>query len=185
MNLARINSKVLLHDDISDKFSSAGFSADNTLIESLDADFGNYLIQIVDPDTFDTQFSEVVVLTDEDDVILFEKTTDFTTLKLGNLKTEITSGETKNLFTSDGQLKGCFLLSLLINPSNKLPFENATLANLAVETRNLFFFERISFSIKLFEAPIIFTGFVALSVETLKKYFGEFSSHKLKSFIAR
>ena len=90
-----ISNRVLLHDDISDKFSSVGFSADNTVIESLNADFGNYLIQIVDPDTFDTQFSEVVVLTDEDDVILFDKTTDFTTLKLGDLKTEITSGETK------------------------------------------------------------------------------------------
>ena len=107
-----ISNRVLLHDDISDKFSSTGFSADNTVIESLNADFGNYLIQIVDPDTFDTQFSEVVVLTDEDDVILFDKTTDFTTLKLGDLKTEITSGETKNLifeptekFTKDHDIK--------------------------------------------------------------------------------
>ena len=66
-------------------------------METLDADFGNYLIQIIDPDTFDTQFSEVVVLTDEDDVILFDKTTDFTTSKLGDLKTEITSTGDKNL----------------------------------------------------------------------------------------
>ena len=72
-----------LHDDISSEFSSVGFSANNSVVEALDADFGNYLIQIVDPDTFDTQFSEVVVLTDEDDVILFEKSSDFKTSKLG------------------------------------------------------------------------------------------------------
>ena len=82
------------------------------MIETLNADFGNYLIQVIDPDTFDTQFSEIVVLTDEDDVILFEKTTDFTTSKLGDLKTEITTAGAKNLlfepvekFTKDHDVK--------------------------------------------------------------------------------
>ena len=107
-----ISNRVLIHDDISSEFSSVGFSANNSVVETLDADFGNYLIQIVDPDTFDTQFSEIVVLTDEDDVILFDKTTDFTNIKLGDLKTEITSSGDKNLlfeptdkFTKDHDIK--------------------------------------------------------------------------------
>ena len=107
-----ISNRVLIHDDISSRFSSVGFSANDTVVEPLTEDFGNYLIQIIDPDTFDTQFSEVVILTDEDDAILFEKTTDFTTSKLGDFKTEITSGGTKNLifdpvekFTKDHDIK--------------------------------------------------------------------------------
>ena len=107
-----ISNRVLIHDDISPEFSSVGFSANNSVVETLDADFGNYLIQIVDPDTFDTQFSELVVLTDEDDVILFDKTNDFTTLKLGDFSTEITTSGDKNLlfnptdkFTKDHDIK--------------------------------------------------------------------------------
>ena len=107
-----ISNRVLIHDDISPEFSSVGFSANDSVIEPLTADFGNYLIQIIDPDTSDIQFSEIVVLTDEDDVVLFEKTTDFTTLKLGDLKSEITSTGTKNLlfeptekFTKDHDIK--------------------------------------------------------------------------------
>ncbi|MEC8552500.1 MAG: hypothetical protein VXY93_18550, partial [Pseudomonadota bacterium] len=79
--------RVLVHDDISGKFSSTGFQENNTLIESLDEDYANYLIQIIDPDTFDTQFTELIVLTTTDDAILFEKNTDFTTLKLGDFST--------------------------------------------------------------------------------------------------
>ena len=55
---------------------------------------------------------KLLVLTDEDDVILFDKTTDFTTSKLGDLKTEITSTGNKNLlfepvdkFTKDHDVK--------------------------------------------------------------------------------
>ena len=107
-----ISNRVLIHDDISSEFSSVGFSADNSVVETITADFGNYLIQIIDPDTFDTQFSEVVVLTDEDDIVLFDKTLDFTNIKLGDLKTEITSTGDKNLifeptekFTRDHDVK--------------------------------------------------------------------------------
>ena len=92
-----ISNRVLIHDDISSEFSSVGFSADTTVVETIGADFGNYLIQITDPDTLDAQFSEVVILTDEDDIILFEKTTDFTNIKLGDIKTEITTTGDKNL----------------------------------------------------------------------------------------
>ena len=107
-----ISNRVLIHDDISDQFSSVGFSANTTVVEELTADVGNYLIQVIDPDTFDTQFTEVVALTDEDDAILFEKTTDFTSIRLGEVKTEITSNGTKNLlfepankFTKDHDIK--------------------------------------------------------------------------------
>ena len=55
-----------------------------TEIEEVDDLFANYIVQIVDPDTFDTQLSEVVVLTKTSDAILFEKTTDFTNIKLGD-----------------------------------------------------------------------------------------------------
>ncbi|MEC8553003.1 MAG: hypothetical protein VXY93_21090, partial [Pseudomonadota bacterium] len=71
--------RVLVHDDISDKFSSTGFQENNTVIEELTEDFGNYLIQIVDPDTLDVQFSELITLTTTDNAFLLEKTTDFTT----------------------------------------------------------------------------------------------------------
>ena len=107
-----ISNRVLVHDDISDKFSSVGFANNDTIIDELNADLGNYYIQIIDPDTNDAQFTELVVLTDEDDVILFEKTTDFTNIRLGSFKTEITSGNVKNLlfepvnkFTKDHDLK--------------------------------------------------------------------------------
>ena len=92
-----LSNRVLLHDDISDEFSSAGFSASNSVIEELNSDFSNYIIQIVDPDTFDAQLHEIVVLTDEDDAILFEKTKDFTNIDLGDLLTDITSANIKNL----------------------------------------------------------------------------------------
>ena len=65
------------------------------------------------------------------------------------------SGVTKNLLMSDGQESGCYLFNLYVKPSNRLPFEKATLANLAVETLKFFFLDKINFSIKLFDAPII------------------------------
>ena len=113
-----ISNRVLIHDDISDKFSSVGFANNDTIVENVTAESGNYLIQIIDPDTKDAQFTELVILTDEDDIILFEKTTDFTNVRLGSFKTDITSGKIKNLlfepvnkFTKDHDLK-----ILKINP---------------------------------------------------------------------
>ena len=89
--------RVLLHDDISENFSSDGFESTNTVIEPLIEDFANYLVQIVDPDTFDTQFTELVTLTTESNAFILEKTTDFTTVKLGDFNTEILASGTKNL----------------------------------------------------------------------------------------
>ena len=104
--------RVLVHDDISGEFSSTGFQENNTIIEELSEDFGNYLIQIVDPDTSDVQFTEVITLTTTDNAFLLEKTTDFTTLELGEFSTEITSTGEKNLiftptekFTKDHDIK--------------------------------------------------------------------------------
>ena len=89
--------RVLLHDDVSSNFSSDGFESTNTIIEPLLEDFAHYLVQIVDPDTFDTQFSEIVTITNESNAFLLEKTTDFTTVKLGDFETEILPSGTKNL----------------------------------------------------------------------------------------
>tara|TARA_B100001989_G_scaffold169696_1_gene122374 strand:- start:27 stop:12893 length:12867 start_codon:yes stop_codon:yes gene_type:complete len=104
--------RVLLHDDISENFSSEGFESTNTIIEPLIEDFGNYLVQIVDPDNFDTQFTELVTLTTESNAFILEKSTDFTTVKLGDFDTEILATGTKNLlftptekFTKDHDIK--------------------------------------------------------------------------------
>ena len=104
--------RVLIHDDISSNFSSTGFQENNVIIEELNEDFANYIIQIVDPDTQDVQLSELVILTTTDNAYLLEKTTDFTTLKLGDFSTEVTSTGTKNLiftptekFTKDHDIK--------------------------------------------------------------------------------
>ena len=104
--------RVLVHDDISSKFSSTGFQENNTVIEELTEDYANYLIQIIDPDTFDTQFTELIVLTTTDDAYLLLKTSDFTTLELGEFTTEINSSGVKNLiftpteeFTKDHDIK--------------------------------------------------------------------------------
>ena len=98
--------RVLVHDDISNNFSSTGFQENNTVIDRLTEDFGIYLIQIIDPDTFDTQLSELVTLTDTNNAYLLEKTTDFTTLELGEFSTIIDSSNNKNLiFTPEEEFE--------------------------------------------------------------------------------
>ena len=103
---------MLLHDAISATFQSEGFESTNTVIEPLVEDFGNYLVQIIDPDTFDAQFTELVVLTTESNAFILEKNTDFTNIKLGDFDTEILATGTKNLlftptekFTRDHDIK--------------------------------------------------------------------------------
>ena len=139
-----LTNRVLIHDDISDKFSSVGFSNNSTIIEELNADFGNYLIQIIDPDTSDSQLTELVVLTDEDDAILFEKTKDFTTLDLGKIETEITSGGSKNLVFNPTEkslkdhdikiLKTDFNTDLLGNATNLIGNVKLTGVNVGAST---------------------------------------------------
>ena len=116
-----ISNRVLLHDDISGGFSSVGFAANSSVLEEINGKFVNYLIQVIDPDSFDVQLSELVVLTKEDEIILLEKTTDSTgvgldnidsNLKLGDFSTEITTTSVYNLlfnpvekFTKDHDIK--------------------------------------------------------------------------------
>jgi len=116
-----ISNRVLIHDDISDQFSSVGFSANSSIIEEISNLYQSYIIQIVDPDTFDTQLSELIVYTSEDDIFLVEKSSDTsgiglnntnTNLKLGNFDTEKTDTGVRNLlfnpvekFTRDHNIK--------------------------------------------------------------------------------
>ena len=101
-----ISNRVLIHDDISSDFSSVGFAANNSIINEIDGKVINYLVQVIDPDSQDAQLSELVVIAKEDDVLLFEKSSDSTgvgednidsNLKLGEFITEITLGGDKNL----------------------------------------------------------------------------------------
>src|SRR5690606_28739566 len=79
-------------------------------------------------------------------------------------------GITKYLLISFGATIGCFFSIRLLKPCNNEPSEKATLANRAVEIVISLLLRIKNISIIRFEAPIIFTGFAALSVET-QKYF--------------
>ena len=91
--------RVLVHDDISGKFSSRGFK--DTFIELDVIDFSDsyvgYVIQVVDPDTKDVQLSELVYQSTTVDSFLFEKYTNFTDQKLGDFSTNIDSIGRKTL----------------------------------------------------------------------------------------
>ena len=116
-----ISNRVLIHDDVSNEFSSVGFAANSSILDQINGKFVHYLIQVVDPDTFDAQLSELVVLTTENDVLLLEKSTDSSGIgldnidgnsKLGSFETEIKLDGTKNLlfnpveqFTKDHDIK--------------------------------------------------------------------------------
>ena len=104
--------RVLVHDDISSDFSSDGFESISTVIETLTEDVGNYLIQVVDPDTQDAQLVDLVTLTTENNAYLLTKTDDFTTTSLGVFETQILNTGVKNLlftpteaFTKDHDIK--------------------------------------------------------------------------------
>ena len=104
--------RVLIHDDISSNFSSDGFESVSTIIETLAEDVGNYLIQVVDPDTEDSQLVELVTLTTEKNAYLLTKTDDFTNASLGVFETQILNSGDKNLlftptdaFTKDHDIK--------------------------------------------------------------------------------
>jgi len=97
-----LTNRVLVHDDISETFSSEGFESISTVIEPLSDQIANYVIQVVDPDTLDVQFNELVVITTEKDAFLFEKNSDFSNVRLGVYETQILNTGTKNLlFTPD------------------------------------------------------------------------------------
>jgi hypothetical protein len=83
--------RVLIHDDISGKFSSTGFQGLEIEIEEIDvADTHiRYLIQIVDPDSFDTQISEFILQTSSLNSTLFEKYSTYTNQKLGDFSANV------------------------------------------------------------------------------------------------
>ena len=91
--------RVLIHDDISGRFSSRGFEDPFVEIEEIDIidTHVRYLIQIVDPDTFDSQLSELVLQTTTLDSILFEKSTTYTKEKLGDFSANVDSTGRKTL----------------------------------------------------------------------------------------
>ena len=67
--------RVLIHDDISRKFSSKEFQGDSIEVEEIDLIDTNvrYLIQVINPDTLDVQVSELIAQTTSLDSYLFEK----------------------------------------------------------------------------------------------------------------
>ncbi len=93
--------RVLIHDDISNKFSSRGFQDLFSEIEVIDESENHvrYLIQIVDPDTDAVQLSELIYQSNGDgsNSFLFEKNTSFSDRKLGNFSTNIDSKGRKTL----------------------------------------------------------------------------------------
>ena len=80
------SNRVLIHDDISGRFSSKGFQDVFTEIEEIDGNFTKYLVQIVNADTLDIQLSEIAVLTTTNNAFLVEKSSDFTNIKLGDFE---------------------------------------------------------------------------------------------------
>ena len=91
------SNRVLIHDDISGKFSSTGFKDLFTEIEEVNSDFTKYLIQIINPDTKDVQFNEVVVLTTQNDAFIVEKSKDFSNMLLGEFDALSDSFQRKTL----------------------------------------------------------------------------------------
>ena len=90
--------RVLIHDDISSKFSSRGFQ--DTFVE-LDTVGENdrhvrYLIQITDPDSGDIQVSEVVFQSTVSDTFVFEKYSAVSKDKLGNFRANVESDGTRS-----------------------------------------------------------------------------------------
>ena len=100
------SNRVLIHDDISGRFSSKGFQdlfIEVEEIESTDT-IVNYLIQIVDPDTFESQVSELILHTTNIDSTLFEKSTSFVGIgktyaveRLGYFSAEVDTSARKTL----------------------------------------------------------------------------------------
>tara|TARA_Y100001968_G_C19454156_1_gene770984 strand:+ start:2796 stop:18506 length:15711 start_codon:yes stop_codon:yes gene_type:complete len=89
--------RVLIHDDISGRFSSKGLQDLFTEIEEVTTNFGRYLIQVVDPDTYDIQLTDLVVLTSTNNAYMLEKSTDFSNKQLGEFVAESDTFQRKTL----------------------------------------------------------------------------------------
>ena len=86
------------------------------------------------------------------------------------------SEDMKYLFTSWGALSGCLFDNRFLKPCSNEPSENATFAKRAIETGVWIASRFINNSIIRLLAPIILTGFEALSVDTQKYFFDPFVS---------
>jgi len=83
--------RVLIHDDISDKFSnklSQDLFIEIEEIDTIDTHV-KYLIQVVDVDTSDSQLTELVLETTTIDSFLFEKSTSYTNERLGDFSADV------------------------------------------------------------------------------------------------
>ena len=92
-----LTNRVLIHDDISDRFSSAGIGENYTEIEEINGNYVKYLVQITDPDSFDVQLSDLVVLTTTNNAFLLEKTSDYSGHLLGDFSADSSDAERKTL----------------------------------------------------------------------------------------
>ena len=91
--------RVLIHDDISSRFSSRGFQDVFVELEELGESDKHvrYLIQITDPDSGDIQVSEVVLQSSVTDTFLFEKYSAVSKNKLGNFSANIETDGRKTI----------------------------------------------------------------------------------------
>ena len=93
-------------------------------------------------------------------------------------------GLTKKRRMPSGHDSGCRFAIRLSHPIGSEPLENATLAKRAVTIGRRSAYAMIVSSISFFVAPITFTGFAALSVDTQKKCSGGAVSSRSSSFFA-
>ena len=91
--------RVLIHDDISDEFSSGGFKDVFVEIEEIDTltDHVRYLIQIIDPDTGNIQITELVLQSTLLNTYLFTKYNSFSEKLLGTFRANVDSFGRKTL----------------------------------------------------------------------------------------
>lgn len=96
--------RVLIHDDISGRFSNKDSQDLFVEIEEVTDNFARYLIQVIDPDTLNSQVSDVVVLTTTNDAIALERYNVYSNVKLGDFSAESDSFDRKTLvFTPTDQ----------------------------------------------------------------------------------
>ena len=165
-----ITNRVLIHDDVSDEFSSVGFANNSTTLNEINGKFVHYLVQIVDPDSFDTQLSELVVLATEDDVLLVEKSTDSAGVGDGNVDGNSVLG------TFDTEMKSDGTKNLLFNPIEKFEKDHDIkiiktfydIDALGITTSSIGSIQLVSANVGI-ESSIIGTGFVTTTVAEFNK----------------
>ena len=106
--------RVLIHDDISGRFSSKGGQDQYTEIEEINTNFTKYHIQVVDADTFDVQFTDLITLTSTNNAYILERSTDYSNNQLGEFKTNVDYFNRKTLeFTPSEKFEKDFDIKVL------------------------------------------------------------------------